>query len=118
MKLKLLIALLPTILLTGCSADIGKPEIVIRSTSSLNGSDKAAKFIIDCATAANPLSDEEGEDLVEQCQRTAYHLFATKEYYGYFDDNLYVDLCVSGSRKVTVKCMQQELELKMNEQGE
>jgi len=29
-------------------------------------------FIVDCAKAANPLSDEEGEDLVSQCENTAF----------------------------------------------
>jgi hypothetical protein len=45
--------------------------------------DKRAEFIINCAKAANPMSDEEGEDLVEQCQRTSYDLFCEqiKEYY-------------------------------------
>lgn len=45
--------------------------------------DKRAKFIIDCAKAANPMSDEEGEDLVHQCERTSEDLFCehVKEYY-------------------------------------
>ena len=29
-----------------------------------------AAFVIDCSTAANPHSDEEGEDLVIQCEQT------------------------------------------------
>jgi hypothetical protein len=36
-----------------------------------------AAFIIECARAANPHSDEEGEDLVAQCERTGHRLFAT-----------------------------------------
>lgn len=45
--------------------------------------DKRAEFIINCAKAANPMSDEEGEDLVLQCQRTSRDLFCdeVKEYY-------------------------------------
>lgn len=45
--------------------------------------EKRAKFIVDCAKAANPMSDEEGEDLVRQCDITSKHLFCeyTKEYY-------------------------------------
>jgi len=45
--------------------------------------EKRAKFIINCAKAANPMSDEEGEDLVKQCAITAENLFCeyTKEYY-------------------------------------
>jgi len=34
-----------------------------------------AKFVVDCAKAANPLSDEEGEDLVAQCAKTAESIF-------------------------------------------
>jgi hypothetical protein len=45
--------------------------------------DKRAEFIINCAKAANPMSDEEGEDLVKQCQETSRDLFCeqVKEYY-------------------------------------
>ena len=45
--------------------------------------DKRAEFIINCAKAANPMSDEEGEDLVIQCERTSRNLFCdeVKEYY-------------------------------------
>ena len=45
--------------------------------------EKRAEFIINCAKAANPMSDEEGEDLVKQCAITAENLFCeyTKEYY-------------------------------------
>jgi len=41
-----------------------------------------AKFIIDCSKAANPMSDEEGEDLVKQCSWTSQDLFCTKEFKG------------------------------------
>lgn len=34
-----------------------------------------ADFIIKCAEAANPKSDEEGEDLVSQCEKTSEELF-------------------------------------------
>lgn len=39
-----------------------------------------AKFIIDCAKAANPMSDEEGEDLVAECRKTAYYLYCERVY--------------------------------------
>lgn len=39
-----------------------------------------AKFIIDCAKAANPMSDEEGEDLVAECRKTSNYLFCKKIY--------------------------------------
>jgi hypothetical protein len=34
----------------------------------------ASAFVIACAAAANPKSDEEGEDLVRQCEETATNL--------------------------------------------
>jgi hypothetical protein len=37
-----------------------------------------AKFIIECAKAANPMSDEEGEDLVRQCEQTSLELFCER----------------------------------------
>lgn len=36
---------------------------------------KRADFIINCAKAANPMSDEEGEDLVKECNKVSYQLF-------------------------------------------
>jgi hypothetical protein len=41
--------------------------------------EKRASFIIECAEAANPKSDEEGEDLVAQCEYTSRNLFCTRE---------------------------------------
>lgn len=35
---------------------------------------RVADFVIKCAEAANPNSDEEGEDLVAQCQATGIKL--------------------------------------------
>lgn len=41
-----------------------------------------SKFVVDCARAGNPMSDEEGEDLVEQCDKTAFRIFCkTKKIY-------------------------------------
>ena len=37
--------------------------------------ERQAEFIIACAKAANPMSDEEGEDLVKQCEWTSQNLF-------------------------------------------
>ena len=54
-----------------------------RWKSICKDNDKRAEFIINCAKAANPMSDEEGEDLVIQCERTSHNLFCDeiKEYY-------------------------------------
>jgi hypothetical protein len=55
-----------------------------RESSHKIGADfreRAAAFILQCATAANPHSDEEGEDLVRQCEYTATRLYARTTYY-------------------------------------
>ena len=42
--------------------------------------DKLAKFIVDCARAANPMSDEEGEDLVNECGSQARIIYCKREW--------------------------------------
>ncbi len=37
--------------------------------------EKLGQFVINCSEAANPKSDEEGEDLVAQCERTGRRIF-------------------------------------------
>lgn len=37
-----------------------------------------AKFVIKCAVAANPMSDEEGEDLVAECLDSADEIFCSR----------------------------------------
>ncbi|MEK6883495.1 MAG: hypothetical protein AABY22_27960, partial [Nanoarchaeota archaeon] len=41
----------------------------------LEAKENAAQFVVNCARAANPHSDEEGEDLVAQCEQTAKRMF-------------------------------------------
>lgn len=55
----------------------GDPEPHVRTEREFlaTDADRAARFVIDCAAAGNPKSDEEGEDLVWQCERTARALF-------------------------------------------
>lgn len=70
-KINLLI-LLPILILVGCS---NNKEVIIdkvtrRKCVEEKDRDKLANFIIKCAEAANPKSDEEGEDLVAQCEST------------------------------------------------
>ena len=69
--MKLLLLSVITITLLGCS---DKPPHIVkvsvkRCTTDLDR-ERLSAFIIKCAEAANPLSDEEGEDLVYQCERT------------------------------------------------
>ena len=68
-----LLAILPALLLTGCG-DYG----YIHTKTVFTDTEKAAEFIVKCAEAANPLSDEEGEDLVAECKFTAKELYGEK----------------------------------------
>ena len=75
MKLFLVAAL---VVLCSCSQK-EKPKFKMKSTMDKICSTKEEKkivadFVIKCAEAANPLSDEEGEDLVLQCHRTGESL--------------------------------------------
>lgn len=63
--------ILLAILLTACgrSSEVRlepKPDC----TSDPEVRKQLAEFVLTCAKNANPLSDEEGEDLVAQCQKT------------------------------------------------
>lgn len=59
------------ITLIACREPPPPPRITFDRHCSMEQSERVAKFIVDCAEAANPKSDEEGEDLVEQCEETA-----------------------------------------------
>ena len=43
--------------------------------------DKQAKFILGCNKTANPMSDEEGEDLVHECHKVSKQLYCTRSKY-------------------------------------
>ena len=74
MKLKYLMFALLISLLIGCGkAPPPTPDTRVEEVHHCATSDEKAqlaKFIVDCSTAANPKSDEEGEDLVAQCEST------------------------------------------------
>jgi hypothetical protein len=69
--MRIVIAAVLIAILSACSPE---PDLVRVETEPhcVTEQDRAtlAAFIVDCAKAANPLSDEEGEDLVKQCERT------------------------------------------------
>lgn len=50
----------------------------VRYVETCSASAEHQNFIIACVAAGNPMSDEEGEDLVAQCEKTAKHLFEVK----------------------------------------
>lgn len=70
MKLLYLIAV--ALLLAACGIDDPPKPVIGNEPHCATPEDKErlARFIIDCALAANPLADEEGEDLVQQCEST------------------------------------------------
>lgn len=56
-----------------CFACACAPEVIVETEAAPTAAERhaAAEMVIRCAAAANPHSDEEGEDLVAQCERTA-----------------------------------------------
>ena len=76
--------ILISFILIGCSEQKDKKPTEITVVSALDiikeDREKAASFILQCAKNANPLSDEEGEDLVKQCDRTADGIYGVQRY--------------------------------------
>lgn len=66
--MKIIIPLL--ILMIGCSTTTGVERSYRNSCLTVSDRKVLADFILQCARNANPMSDEEGEDLVIQCERT------------------------------------------------
>jgi len=76
MKIKS-IMFLALLALTGCGDTTG-----FRTENLCPPADKGLRdFIIECAKVANPMSDEEGEDLVQQCEFTGERVMCPKVTY-------------------------------------
>jgi len=71
---KSILILLCVFFLVGCSSG-GKGYVDYGYIIPQENQEKAAKFIKETCEAANPKSDEEGEDLVQQVERTAAKLY-------------------------------------------
>lgn len=84
--MKKLTLLLCFLMLTACN-DVKK----VSSKIEISDIGNASTFIIECAKAANPMSDEEGEDLVRQCEITAESLYGTRVYYIWDDYSVYCE---------------------------
>ena len=50
-------------------------DIELYESSETTCSDERPEFILECIKNGNPMSDEEPEDLVEECSSTSWHLF-------------------------------------------
>ncbi len=77
MKNITLLVLPLVVLLTGCNQ---QHYGYVSTSKEFVDVDKAANFIVACAAAANPLSDEEGEDLVVECKHTARELYGVSKF--------------------------------------
>lgn len=68
------LALLIAVFVVGCN---GQPvrRVVWRQAAATA---EHQEWLLGCIEKGNPMSDEEGEDLVKQCEQTAYRLFAPK----------------------------------------
>jgi len=71
----LIVLIMFGVLWTGCSDEVWVETSVENECFETVDRERLAKFIINCSKAANPLSDEEGEDLVAQCERTGTRTF-------------------------------------------
>lgn len=67
-KMKYILVLF--LVLFGCENKKEIQRTEIHKCTSKSDRALLAQFIIDCSEAANPKSDEEGEDLVAQCEAT------------------------------------------------
>ena len=83
---KVILPIVAVLALAACE-DVKK----VSSKTEIVDSDKAARFIVDCAKAANPMSDEEGEDLVYQCELTAKKIYGATVYYIWHDYSMHCE---------------------------
>lgn len=63
-------------LLFGCGPHVEEPDTFQSRCDAFDGP-AAAECMIRCAAAANPMSDEEGEDLVDMCATHCRELYCT-----------------------------------------
>ncbi len=75
MEIIKLLSLVVVLVLMGCEPNIFKDNIVICPEDPT----ALAEFILVCAKNANPLSDEEGEDLVKECRFSGIKVFCSAE---------------------------------------
>ncbi len=71
--IKFTLPLFIIMVLAGCEPTLWKKGITVCPDDPA----LLAEFVLQCAKNANPLSDEEGEDLVRECRRTGITLYCT-----------------------------------------
>ena len=77
MKLKLLLALAASLLVSCDSAE----EQTLRRPETKEEREAVAAMVVKLCEAANPKSDEEPEDMIEQAQKTAYDIICQSRRY-------------------------------------
>lgn len=74
---RLIVSAVLAILLTGCGPS-ERTEVGLETWCDTEEAPALERMILACAKAANPMSDEEGEDLVAQCEKTAQRTVCPK----------------------------------------
>lgn len=87
--------------LLGCN-DV--PHVQAQCVIDAEQREAAAAFVIGCAAAANPLSDEEGEDLVAQCEASAARLFCRHRVRFWDGHAGWVDCALADSTELQSRC--------------
>jgi len=78
MKNIIVLLILCMICLAGCGDNATRGRVVYRPRIPEENVEKAAAYITEWCEAANPKSDEEGEDLLEQAEETSMKLYGKK----------------------------------------
>ena len=65
------------ILVFACACACRKDIVSVPDCSDVDR-DRLAQLVVECARAANPMSDEEGEDLVRECRLSIKDTFCPK----------------------------------------
>jgi len=75
MKKLIMLVVLGSLFLIGCERSPAQGYVDYGYVIPKENQEKAAKFIEATSAAANPKSDEEGEDLVKQVEKTALKIY-------------------------------------------
>lgn len=105
--MRVLFCLFSALLLSACGDDVSDYNIDV-SFDDIRGNENAAKFILECAKNANPMSDEEGEDLVYGCRDVALDVYGKKYFYFY---HKYSRKCISETFEQALECKKDYLNL-------
>lgn len=90
--------------LAACSSPLSRaPDVTQDNVCSAPESERAVACMIACAAAANPKSDEEGEDLVKQCDQSCTRLLCRTPAWRYWSGSGW-EPCESGDAVAQRAC--------------